>query len=68
VNLRDAAGNTLRYRIVGADETNAKRQWISIDSPVARQLLGKKEGNRIKVSLPEGTQQFTILKIEYQNF
>ena len=68
INLVDSAGIKLRYRIVGADETDAKKQWISIDSPVARQLLGKKEGNRIKVNLPEETQHFTILKIEYQNF
>jgi transcription elongation factor GreB len=68
VSLSDAAGKTFQYRIVGADETDAKKQWISIDSPVARQLLGKKEGSRIKVSLPEETQKFTLLKIEYQKF
>ncbi len=66
VSVRDGSGKTRNYRIVGADETDAKRAWISIDSPVARELLGKKEGARIKVKLPEETRQFTILKIAYK--
>ncbi len=66
VNLKDRKGNVLRYRIVGADETDAKKQWISIDSPVSRELLGKKVGSKVQVKLPEETQIFTILKIGYR--
>src|SRR5512136_297315 len=43
VEVEDAEGNTHRYRIVGADESNAEKGFISIDSPVARALLGKHE-------------------------
>ena len=67
VNLKDHKGNVLRYRIVGADETDAKKHWISIDSPVSRELLGKKEGSKVQVKLPEETQIFTILKIRYRD-
>ncbi len=42
VDLEDAdSGELLRYRIVGPDETDAGRGWISIDSPLARALLKK---------------------------
>lgn len=67
VTLNDSAGALHRYRVVGADETDAEKSWISIDSPVARQLLGRKVGDRIKVELPAGAQQFTVLEIEYPN-
>ncbi len=66
VSVQEESGDTMQYRIVGADETNARRNWISIDSPVARELLGKKEGASVLVELPESTQRLCILKIEYR--
>jgi transcription elongation factor GreB len=53
------------YRIVGADETNARKGWISIDSPVALGLLGKTSGDRVLVELPDGSEAFEILHISY---
>jgi transcription elongation factor GreB len=50
---------------VGADETDAPRGWISVDSPLARVLLGKQMGDEVTVTLPEGQAGFTILAIEY---
>jgi transcription elongation factor GreB len=55
-----------RYRIVGADETNAATGWISVDSPVARALLGRRVGDEVEVALPEGRDVLEILEISYR--
>lgn len=65
VTLEDEAGTERVYRIVGADETDAVRGYISVDSPMARALLGKPVEESFRVTLPEGTAEFFILKIEY---
>lgn len=65
VSLEEADGSELRYRIVGADETDPGRNWISIDSPVARALLGRRVGDRIRVETPSGQRTLTITGIEY---
>ncbi|NRB72176.1 MAG: transcription elongation factor GreB [Xanthomonadales bacterium] len=61
VQLQQADGVERYYRIVGADETDARQGWISVDSPLARGLLGKEAGEQIQVQLPEGEQTFTVL-------
>jgi transcription elongation factor GreB len=53
------------YRIVGVDETDAARGYISIDSPVARALLGKTIGDRTEVELPECKTQIEVIAIRY---
>jgi transcription elongation factor GreB len=65
VSLEDDEGNRLYYRIVGADETDAGMGWISVDSPVARALLGKEVDDSIKVELPEGQVELSLLEIAY---
>ncbi len=65
VSLRDGEGREVTYRIVGADETDAKRAWISIDSPMARALLGKRAGELIKVELPEGKKSFAVTEVYF---
>lgn len=65
VTLEDDAGVERRYRIVGADETDAPRGWISVDSPVARALLGRGLDDAVAVELPEGRSEFVVLAIEY---
>ncbi len=66
IDLSVDNGEQRCYRIVGADETDAKRGWVSVDSPVARALLGKEVGDEIPVSLPEGEQCFEVLAVRYQ--
>ncbi len=66
ITVQDATGEK-QYRIVGADETSASDGWISVDSPVARALLGKACGERTAVTLPEGTQVLEIVKISYRS-
>src|SRR5690606_33787245 len=53
VELEDVeSGDSHRYRIVGPDETDAKRGWISIDSPLARAMLRKRIDDEFEAELP----------------
>ncbi len=65
VALEDGEGNVYEYRIVGADEIDPKRNFISIDSPMAKALLRKTDGDDVTVSKPNGTSSFVILSIRY---
>jgi transcription elongation factor GreB len=62
------SGETVRYRIVGPDETDAKRGWISIDSPMARAILKKRVDDEFEVQLPNGLTKFYILRLQYSAF
>lgn len=55
----------LHYRIVGPDETDAKRGWISIDSPMARAMLKKRLDDEFTAELPAGPVTFALIKIRY---
>ena len=59
-------GRLQRFRIVGADETDAKRGHISIDSPMARALLKKGIDEEIVVSTGTASQRFVVIHIEYE--
>src|SRR4030095_10147035 len=61
VAVRDSRGNEERFRIVGMDETDAERNWISWRSPLARALLGARLGDSVRVPLPDGEERFEIL-------
>ncbi len=63
--LEDEAGGLRRYRIVGPDETDAKSNWISIDSPLARAALNKGIDAEFEVELPTGLNRFVVVSIEY---
>lgn len=58
-------GETLRYRIVGPDETDAKQGWISIDSPLARAALKKRVDDEFAAELPSGRAQFVVVGVGY---
>ena len=53
------------YRIVGADEVDSATGSISIDSPLARALMKKAEGDALRVMLPGGAVEFEIVEIAY---
>lgn len=53
----------VRYKIVGADEADIKNGRISINSPVAKALIGKKVGDIVTVHVPSGKKEFEILEI-----
>lgn len=65
VELIDGIGGQRRYRIVGADEIDAGQGWISLDAPVARALLGKAEGDVVRVRLPAGEVELEITAVRY---
>ncbi len=65
VTLEDERQRTLKYRIVGADEIDAAKGYISVDSPVARALLGKSVDDSVVLTSPEGESEVTILAIQY---
>jgi len=66
VELEDQdSGEVARYRIVGPDETDAARGWISIDSPMARALLKKRVDDAFKVRLPAREAEFVIVAVDY---
>jgi transcription elongation factor GreB len=59
------SGETVRYRIVGPDETDARRGWISIDSPLARALLKKRLDDEFEAELPAGRTRFAVIAVDY---
>ena len=65
VDLENDAGDAARWRIVGADEFDPGRHWISIDSPAARALIGKRVDDEIRVRGPEGDLYWVVVAIHY---
>ena len=55
-----------RYTIVGVAEADLDKGYISISSPLARAMLGKRAGDEFKVRLPKGESEFEILSIKYE--
>ncbi len=66
VGLEDSEGNLFRYRIVGPDEFDLKKGFISIDSPMAKALLRKSEGEEVLVSRPQGLEAFVVTSVGYE--
>ncbi len=67
VQLMRSDGSEQHLRLVGTDEAATQPGHISIDSPMARALLGKRVDDEIKVTGPSGTDAYEILGIEYKN-
>jgi transcription elongation factor GreA len=59
------SGDEMRYQIVGDDEADAKNGLISYNSPIARALIGKLEGDVAFVAAPGGQRELEILSVEY---
>ncbi|MCL1037247.1 transcription elongation factor GreA [Shewanella corallii] len=53
------------YRIVGDDEANIKENLLSVNSPIARGLIGKNEGDEVSIQTPGGITDFEIVSVEY---
>ncbi|HEU5057197.1 MAG TPA: transcription elongation factor GreB [Kofleriaceae bacterium] len=66
VTLEDEDGAEVEYRLVGPDEADARTNQVSIDSPVGRALLGKREGDDVTVVRPRGPATFTIAAVRYE--
>jgi transcription elongation factor GreA len=66
VELEDMdSGTNVIYQIVGDDEADIKSSKISLNSPVARALIGKFEGDVVEVQTPGGAREYEILDVKY---
>ena len=65
VTLEDSDGNESRYRIVGPDEFDPQKSYISMDAPMARALLGKNIDDEVHVKLPKGETTVYITNVRY---
>ncbi len=54
-----------RYQIVGENEADVKSGRVSISSPIARALIGKKVGDAVEVNTPGGGKSYDVLKIAF---
>jgi transcription elongation factor GreB len=68
VRLEDEDGVVCEYRIVGPDEFDAAQNLISMDSPMAKALMKKTEGDEVVVKRPKGDAVFTIVCVQYRPF
>lgn len=68
VELENDEGQIARYRIVGADEFDPQKNAISVNSPMARALIGKVVDDEVVVQTPEGKKLWYINVIQYQAF
>ncbi len=68
VELEDEQGQLKHYRIVGPDEFDVKQGLISMDSPLARALLTKREGDELSFQGPSGNIELFINRVQYQPF
>ena len=66
VTLEDEAGEEQQWRIVGPDEFDVAQGKLSMDSPMARALIGKALDDEIVVASPNGSQRYYISAIRYQ--
>ena len=65
VTLADEEDEQVTYRIVGTDETDAKSNAISFDSPMSRALLKREEGDEVLVRTPAGERTYRVVAISY---
>ena len=55
----------MQFQIVGEDEADIKKKRLSVGSPLARALIGKKVGDEVEVATPSGGKFFELLKVQY---
>ena len=58
--------NQVTYQIVGEDEADIKQGRISVNSPIARALIGKQQGDVVVVKTPAGERQLEIVEVHYE--
>ncbi len=63
--LDEDTGKEIVYKIVGEDESDIKTGMISYNSPIARALIGKNEGDIVTFSAPGGEKQYEVVEVRY---
>lgn len=67
VIVRRPNGDEEDYRIVGVDEIDLERSWVSWASPIAKALVNARVGERVLFKFPSGEEQLEIVKIDYED-
>jgi transcription elongation factor GreB len=67
VTLEDEEGHEHEMRIVGPDEIDPARRYISMDSPLARVLLGKRRDEEVSVEVPGGCRRYAVVAVRYED-
>jgi transcription elongation factor GreB len=65
VTVENEAGDQRRYAIVGGDEIDTERGYISWTSPVGKALLGHREGDLVVVNTPGGDEELEVIEVAY---
>jgi len=68
IELENDDGEITQYRIVGPDEFDADKGFISMDSPVAKALMKKREGDDVSIQTPGGEISYYINRVQYKPF
>ena len=66
VTVRERKGTQSTYRIVGVDETDLDRNWVSWISPIAKALLNARVGQRVRFKFPSGEEELEIIGVTYE--
>ncbi|MFA5191686.1 MAG: GreA/GreB family elongation factor [Verrucomicrobiia bacterium] len=66
VMVRERSGEESCYRIVGVDEVDIDRGWVSWLSPIAKAMLNARLGERVRFKSPSGEQELMIVAINYE--
>ena len=67
ITLETEDGQRLRYRLVGPDELDMASDYISMDAPLGKSLLGRRLDEEIALQLASGTQRYIIVEIDYSD-
>ena len=65
ITVQNSDREETRYRIVGVDEVDLDRDWVSWLSPVAKALLQRRVGEQVRLQVPEGETLLTIVDVQY---
>ena len=66
VTLEDEHGVETEFRIVGPDEIDPARRYVSMDSPLARAIMGKRRDDEIRIEVPGGSKTYAIVAVRYE--
>jgi transcription elongation factor GreB len=66
VRIEDEEGHETEFRIVGPDEIDPARHYVSMDSPLARALMRRQSGDEFTVEVPGGTRSYVVTEVRYE--
>ncbi len=66
VTVEDERGAESEFRIVGPDELDPARRFVSMDSPLARALLGRRADDEVTIEVPGGRKTYVVMGVRYE--